>query len=221
MSQQDPKDSQPNKNPTPHVRRQYVPAVWAPPGMGTGHPKLSGGVTIDEHGNIIAARAYNRPDQRYAISADDALSRRLSRAVSEYSDTVILRGSNNSVEVRSKSGNNYDLPSTLTACDCPDFLRLGESYDTFVPCKHILMAQTAVSVVIGYGNLDWAVSYLAEVIGVEERTAQTYCEKGEVYAFKRHNVWIIPQGHNLMLNVEQLRAKIIGTMPDLPFVTEE
>lgn len=188
----DPQDTQPFSNDPTRKHRIYIPATWAAPGMGGGHPKLSGGVTVDYKTGLPAPRAYNRPDQRYDLTQSELLSRREGRAAAEYAETVILRGDGGRYEVRSRSGNNYDVSSDLLFCDCPDWLRVDESGYGIIRCKHIYLVMLALADESLPDGVWWSTARLAEFLGVSERVAQFLCQDGFFDATKVHGVWELP-----------------------------
>lgn len=211
MSTADPRDRQPYRPANPkQSHRRYVPATWAEPGEGGGAPKESGGYTVDTRTSGPAPRAFNRPDQRYLLSVTEAQTRRNDRAAAEYADTVILAGDNGLIEVRSSSGNNYDVDHDRAFCDCPDHWRLSQSYVVDVKCKHRVMVETAIAAVGGYANLDWSCDRVAEELGLDRRTVEALCEEGFFDAVKIHQVWVISNGGTLPVQIAAYRDKIIG-----------
>lgn len=207
-----PFDGQPERN-----NREYVPASWANLGGGGGAPKLGGGYEQSKTDGQIATRGINRKDQRYALDETELQSRRQTRANAEAATTVVLQGAMGFIDLRSQSGNNYDLDDTGNGCDCPDKWRLFESGKASVNCKHELIAQMALSNVGGYTNLPWSTGRLAEAIGIDERTAQRLCFDGKVPATKVHGIWTITYDTTVQTAIDDYRATMV--MPDAPSVT--
>ena len=205
----DPKDTQPQKGDPKRSNRHYVPATWTPPGSGGGHPKTGGGYEQSKTDGAITTRGLNRKDQRYTQPAATLQASRDARALAEYATTVVLQGALGLIELRSPSGNNYDLDSTGRNCDCPDRWRLNQSGYPTVTCKHENIATMALGSVGGYANLDWSVARLAEAIGVDERTAANLCADGTVIATKVHNVWVIPNNAATHTAVTTYQAKMV------------
>jgi hypothetical protein len=214
----DGNQTQPFGGPRKRRHRQYIHAEWAAPGAGGGHPKLSGGVTIDDQGNVIQARAFNRPDQRYDQSEAELTARRLARAAAEKPNSVVLMGAGNIIEFRAESGNNYDLMADGTGCDCPDQWRLNESGKTGVVCKHSAICASVLADVGGYDFLPLATSKIAELIGIDVRTAEHLCQIGFIVAAKVNGVWVIPNDTATVDQIDAYKAKIIGEMPELDFL---
>lgn len=189
--QHDPDDSQPFAGPPDRKHRVYIHAEWAKPGMGGGHPKLSGGVTIDPRDGSPAPRGWNRADARYTQPLSTILANREARGVTDGAESVVLQGALSLYEVRGPSGNNYDVSGSLLTCDCPDWWRLEESGYGIVRCKHIYAVMRALaspSNVLAYGL---SCSYVAELIGCDERTVEQLCADGVITAIKVHQVWVI------------------------------
>lgn len=192
MPYRDEKDNQPLQGDPRRDHRVYIHATWAAPGTGGGHPKLSGGITVDLKTGNPAPRSFNRPNQVYNLTQSEILSRRSASADAEYATSVILQGPSGSFEIRSQSGNNYDVNDTVSKCDCPDWLRVDNSGYGIVRCKHIYLVFKALADPSFPFGLDWSVRKAAEETGFSERAIQEACEKGFVFATKTHNVWRIP-----------------------------
>jgi len=187
----DADDTQPERNKPNRDHRIYIPATWAAPGTGGGAPKLSGGVTIDHKTGAPAPRALNRPDQRYNQPLSTIIANRQARAASEYATSVTLLGAEGRYEVRSPSGNSYDVGSAVLDCDCPDWFRLDESGYGIIRCKHIYIVMTALSDPGLPQGIPWSCAKLAEECTCAERTAQHLCQIGDCIATLTHNVWVI------------------------------
>lgn len=187
----DPKDTQPRRGKPSDDHREYIPATWASAGQGNGHPKLSGGVTVDRRTGEVAPRALNRPDSRYEQPQATIIANRIARGEAEYAGTVILIGSGDRYEVRAISGNNYDVSADRLHCDCPDWLRMEESGYGIVKCKHIYMVQMALDDPQLAHGVPYSCDKVAEMLGADTRTIQNLCQIGECPATKRHNVWVI------------------------------
>lgn len=200
---------QPYRNPAEQPHRVYVPATWAEPGEGGGQPKLDGGVTLDENGAPTTARGFNRPDSRYAQPVETIRANRATRATSEEPYTVVLRGANSTIFLRAPSGNNYDLQSDGTGCNCPDQLRLDASYGEGEQCKHSLIAQMKLTAIGGYIYLDWSSSMMAETLGCDVRTVENLCHEGKINAFKANKVWVIPYGQATWDFILDYQSKIV------------
>lgn len=211
----DEDDTQPNRNAPERNRRTYVPATWAAPGMGAGHPKLSGGETIDNKTGNPAPRGMNRPDQRYAGTDATLDANRAARAASEYATSVILLGAEGRYEVRATSGNNYDVASDTNDCDCPDQFRLKASGKLAAYCKHCHLVRLALIDPLLPNGLKWSTAKLAEAIGIDERSAEILCDTGTVAASKVHNVWVIDPltGGTAVTNQQRKQVRA------LPYVT--
>jgi hypothetical protein len=214
MSTIDPDDTQPYSHGSKINHRKYIPATWKPRGAGGGHPKLSGGITVDTRTGNPAPTGLNRVDQRYQQSVATLNANRASRATSEYAAAVILLGNGGIYEVRSPSGNNYDVAPTVDNCDCPDQLKIGLSGKTGAFCKHIHLVNLALAdPMLPHGPL-WATSKLAEYLSISERTAEQLCENGTVSATKKHDVWMI----DITSGMAQL-ANWTSTIPTLTGVS--
>lgn len=205
----DEKDTQPFTHGTDENNREYVPAVWSPGGGPGGSPKVSGGYEKSRTDGQVPTRGLNRKDQRYAQPEATLIANRQARALSEAATTVVTQGSSSLVELRSPSGNNYDLANDGLSCDCPDFWRLRESgYNTAV-CKHCYIVQNAITAVGGYANLPWSTSKLAEVLGTSERNAQDLCRRGQIAATKIHNVWVIGYNPSVQAQIDAYVATFV------------
>lgn len=187
-------DQQPTGNPTADTHRRYIPAVWKPQGEGGGAPKIEGGYEIDQKGRRINGRGLNRPGQRYQQAPDTVAAMRQTRAVTESSSTTCLLGVGGEIEVRGTSGNCYDVNLANGTCDCPDFLKLKQSYDfRRIFCKHIrivIIQQNAA----GATGLRLSVQYVANQLNIDIRTVQQMCQDGELSAIKENGVWCIDPG---------------------------
>lgn len=215
----DPKDTQPFGNIPERRRRIWIPAVWKPVGSGGGAPKISGGFEADIQSGIVVPRSFNRPDQRYTLDETELIARREARAAAEYALSVVLLGENNLFEVRSISGNNYDVASDLSSCDCPDKLRLSLSGQPEVPCKHMLIVDMALSDPIYTDGLNWSTDKAAEAVGVDVSTIQKACRDGLISASKVHNVWVITPagGASLQFIFTHLTPTLLSVDPiDIP-----
>lgn len=199
-----PFDGQPKRN-----NRFYQPATWSPGGGPGGSPKVSGGYEQSKTNGPISTRGINRRDQRYTESAASLIAKRNARATSEYAGTVVLQGQLGTIDLRSPSGNNYDLAGDTSTCDCPDFWRLAQSGYTTVQCKHQIIAAARVSVVGGYANLPWSTARLAEAIGVDRRTAENLCKEGEVPATKSHGIWVINYDGTVQTAIDNYQARLV------------
>ncbi len=186
----DPDDTQPERNEI-LAHRIYERAVWAAPGTGGGHPKLSGGIEIDTRSGLPAPRGLNRRGQQYQLSQTEITARREARAALEYPTSVILLGWHNQFEVRTPSGNNYDVDPAVITCDCPDYMKQDQSGYGKVRCKHIIMVNLAFADPVNIGGLDWSTSKWADEADVDERTCQHLCEIGVIPAVQDHRVWRI------------------------------
>lgn len=185
-------DTQPFSNLPERRRREWVPSVWAAPGTGGGAPKISGGYERDIVSGAPAPRAFNRPDQRYTQADATMQANRTARAAAEYSSSVILQGPNNIIEVRSSSGNNYDVASDLSNCDCPDIWRLRQSGKPSVTCKHIELARMALLDPVYASGLWQSAEKVAIDAGVSVEAVRAACQQGLITASKLHGVWAIP-----------------------------
>lgn len=188
----DADDTQPLPNPIKPRNRVYITAEWAAPGTSGGHPKLSGGVEVDIRTGANAPRGLNRPGQRYELTQTELQNRRKATALAEYSSVSICLGEGNQYEVRSASGNSYDVSPNLVTCDCPDWIKQELSGYGIVRCKHIWMVIKALNDPALPDGLDWGTSKLAEAIGIDERTVQQLCQQGFFTAFKVNENWHIP-----------------------------
>ncbi len=188
----EPPDTQPLANIPERNRRKWIPATWAAAGAGGGHPKLSGGFQADAVTGNPVPRSFNRPDQRYAQPTAILQTNRTTRAASEYATSVILVGPSSTFEIRSASGNSYDVGGSLAKCDCPDWLRLQESAQPTVTCKHIEMVKLALADPLLPHGPDWSAAAVAENAKVDVHTIRHACQRGWIAATKRNNVWLIP-----------------------------
>lgn len=202
MNNTDPQDTQPDAGSPKEKHRHYVPATWAAPGAGAGHPKLAGGYEVDSRSGAIAPRGMNRTGQRYTQAAAVIDANRVSRATLELPTTSILWGSFPGIEppdnliahlweVRGLSGNQYDVNLDVSGCDCPDWRRLMESGYLTSLCKHQIMVNMYIASIAGIRNPLWAISLLAANLGIAERTAESLCADGAFVATKVNGVWHI------------------------------
>lgn len=184
-------ETQPWPNAPERHRRSYVPATWNgnhDPGQS---PKVSGGYEVDQNGVPVPLRGLNRGDQRYSQPVTTVRANRTSRAASELATTLVLLGRDGRYEVRSWNGNNYEVDLSARTCDCPDFWRLQQSYPAVViDCKHIIMTETKVNEAFP-DEIYYSVPRVQELTGLAERTVQKLIARGELVAFKTHNVWCI------------------------------
>lgn len=202
-------DTQPQKSTRTTHHRSYVPATWASAGGGSGHPKLSGGYEVDEHGNPIATRGLNRVGQTYSQPNSTLKANRQARAASELAGTVILIGAGGEYEVRGVSGNQYDVTISPLHCDCPDYLRLLEGGQfVAVQCKHIYMVQTRLANALT-DPLWYSTTWVAEQAGYSLRAVQEQLQKGIFPATKQAGVWMIDPV-TAPAFVAYLLARIVG-----------
>lgn len=196
--------------------RTYIPAEWAEPGEGGGHPKLSGGVTVDSHGNVITARARNRPDQRYLLSAEELSARRLARALVEEPDTVVVAGPTLTIIMRSVSGNVMVLNQYGLECSCPDRDRLDASDHADVRCKHEIIADMRLTDYGGYENLPVGTGFVAQLFGIAPETAAELFNQNILPALKIHNVWVAEQTPEFASAVAALASRYVDEpLPNL------
>jgi len=187
----DPADTQPLANVPERGRRHWVPAAWKPTGEGGGAPKISGGFEVDNRSGAMVPRSYNRPDQRYSQDAATLQAKRTARATDEYPSSVILKGARGIYEVRSASGNNYDVSGDVSRCDCPDRLRLDQSGRETVTCKHQILVQLALDDPALTDGVPWSCEKAAEFVGIDVNTVRRACRDGKIPAVMVHSVWII------------------------------
>lgn len=206
---EDPRDTQPLNHGPKRNNREYVDGDFQSGAGPGGSPLVSGGYEVSKTNGPIASRGLNRRDQRYEQPEATIIANRQARALAEQSSTIICQGKTGLCEVRSISGNNYDTDDTGNHCDCPDFWRLRQSGYTTAVCKHCYMVQTAIVAVGGFANLPWSTAKLAQVIGIEERTAQELCRRGDIAATKIHNVWVIGYNPAVQAQIDAYVAKLI------------
>lgn len=187
-------DTQPFANPAAPSHRHYVPATWAEKGEGGGAPKLSGGYELDNRTGERAPRSFNRPSARYAQDAATLETNRATRGAEEAPDCYIAQGAGGETEIRTPSGNNYDIAADGFTCDCPDRQRLNQSGHPTLKCKHVYAVEAAVASAGGYANLPWAPSKWAETVGIAIRTAESLCRLGIITATKKLDCWQITPG---------------------------
>lgn len=201
-------DTQPQKGNRKTPARTYVPATWAAPGTGGGHPKLSGGYEVDIHGAILPTRGLNRASQTYEQPQSTLNANRAARALAELDSTIILIGAGGEYEVRSESGNQYDVIISPHHCDCPDWLKLKQSFTgEFVDCKHVKMVAIRLANA-GTDPLYYATSWVAEQSGFSLRAVQDTLAKGLFPVTKTNGVYLIDPVTAPAI-VAYLRAKLV------------
>ena len=205
----DPKDTQPYSHGADENNRSYVPAVWESGAGPGGSPKVSGGYEQSKTNGPIATRGFNRRDQRYLQDEATLQANRDARATAEASGTIVLQGALGLIELRSPSGNNYDLAGDASTCDCPDMWRLTQSGKTGVACKHRVIAAGALMVAGGYTGLPWSTARAAEFIGIDERTVQQLCHNGTIPATKFNGNWVINPDTTTMTAITDYTMRLI------------
>lgn len=174
---------------------------------------------MDNHGVPIPTRGLNRADQRYSQPRETIIANRLARATAEYGTAAIALGAGGVVEVRSASGNCYEVGPGSPPCNCPDLYKLRLSYEGDVYCKHILMVDIAIAEYGSLAQLPWGTPRIAEEIGCAQATAETLCRLGRVPAVRVNSMWVAEQTDALRAAIALYKSRVLGGIPVIPGVT--
>lgn len=198
-----PRERQPFRGDPNRNNRVYIPATWAEPGEGEGHPKLSGGYEVSRNNGGEAPRGLNRTDQRYTLPASEMQARRQARAAAELPSLIFMQTELGRWECQTTSGKSVDCvplaemafegeDGELHLCQCEDDWRLRQSgYELATACKHVeglRLYLDATPVDDQFYSLEW----LSEQTGYSLRALEQQAANGSIPADKIGRQWGIP-----------------------------